>query len=650
MTYDPYAPAPGPGTPAGLPGAPVPTRRRPRRLVVGLVAAGVVVALGAGTAGAVAVRRLVVGSPDRLVALVPADAVAYAHVNLQPSASNLLGLASLAERLEEASGEDLLDADRFAEEVGEGEPVFADDIQPWLGRQAAAFALAPSDADAADGTTDAAALVLVSDRAAAEAFVTDHVDTTGDWDAGDGATGWQLAGEQVVALTDDLLVVGTTEAVGAVLDPADTSLADQAGYAELVDALPSSVASAWVDVEAVSTRFDELGAGRAGVLAEQVPVAQVALGLSLGSGAADLTTVSRPGAAAADAATDEPVAAASLADLPAGGLLYLRYPDAGTVLDNALVALDEQAEGTGEPLPSAQVDEGLAVYGTDVATVTGWLGDVVAAVAYDPTRAEDNVGLLVRAAVSDESAAAELVDALAADVPPDSGLDVAPGSISAGSASLRAGDDALSLQAGELGEGTLGEDPAWSDAVDGLPGEPVAYLDVRALTGALVPLLVGEVDPEDPQGLDVLTAFDRLVVTSERGDDGLERSSVRLSWGEDLQPLDLDAETNPPDVDLGGLGELEDLGGDLAGEPEDLDGLDLGQLDEDGFGAPTGTGGSYGDDATLDALWDGCEQGDDAACDELYLTSPLGSEYESFALTCGGRAPEGTYDCSAAGT
>ncbi len=45
---------------------------------------------------------------------------------------------------------------------------------------------------------------------------------------------------------------------------------------------------------------------------------------------------------------------------------------------------------------------------------------------------------------------------------------------------------------------------------------------------------------------------------------------------------------------------------------------------------------SYGDDADLDALWDDCEAGDLSACDSLYYSSPLDSDYETFALSCGG--------------
>lgn len=48
---------------------------------------------------------------------------------------------------------------------------------------------------------------------------------------------------------------------------------------------------------------------------------------------------------------------------------------------------------------------------------------------------------------------------------------------------------------------------------------------------------------------------------------------------------------------------------------------------------------TYGEDAALDALWDKCEAGDANACDDLYMESPFGSEYEEFGGSCGGRFP-----------
>ena len=48
----------------------------------------------------------------------------------------------------------------------------------------------------------------------------------------------------------------------------------------------------------------------------------------------------------------------------------------------------------------------------------------------------------------------------------------------------------------------------------------------------------------------------------------------------------------------------------------------------------------HGQDPALDALWARCADGDGAACDELFQQAPIGSEYEHFALTCGGRTPQ----------
>lgn len=57
------------------------------------------------------------------------------------------------------------------------------------------------------------------------------------------------------------------------------------------------------------------------------------------------------------------------------------------------------------------------------------------------------------------------------------------------------------------------------------------------------------------------------------------------------------------------------------------------------------SGGTYGSDPALDRLWDRCAEQDWAACDELYLDSPFGSEYESFGETCGDRTQEAFSTC-----
>ncbi len=80
------------------------------------------------------------------------------------------------------------------------------------------------------------------------------------------------------------------------------------------------------------------------------------------------------------------------------------------------------------------------------------------------------------------------------------------------------------------------------------------------------------------------------------------------------------------DIDEQALG-----GGD---DSDDGDGDSTTTTEDDG--APS-DGEEYGDDPELDALYDDCEDGDMAACDTLFFDSPIDSEYEAFAETCGGR-------------
>ena len=62
-------------------------------------------------------------------------------------------------------------------------------------------------------------------------------------------------------------------------------------------------------------------------------------------------------------------------------------------------------------------------------------------------------------------------------------------------------------------------------------------------------------------------------------------------------------------------------------EPDDVDTSDLSQAET----------------LYLDALQEACANGDWSACDELYLDSPWGSDYEEFGDTCGGLSTTGNY-------
>ena len=64
------------------------------------------------------------------------------------------------------------------------------------------------------------------------------------------------------------------------------------------------------------------------------------------------------------------------------------------------------------------------------------------------------------------------------------------------------------------------------------------------------------------------------------------------------------------------------------------------RYDHRGHGQSAAPVGPY----TMDDLVDECEAGDLGACDDLYAQSDVGSNYERYGRTCGGRLPASAAD------
>ena len=143
--------------------------------------------------------------------------------------------------------------------------------------------------------------------------------------------------------------------------------------------------------------------------------------------------------------------------------------------------------------------------------------------------------------------------------------------------------------------------------------------------------LTSDSDEMSPAGLECFgeLTFEDLVLIGGGSDDDLFGSGAS-SYGDD------------PELDA--LWDACEAGDDVACDdlywesPLGSEYESFAQENGGGSGGLFGSGASsYGDDPELDALWDACEAGDDVACDDLYWESPLGSEYESFGLSCAGR-------------
>lgn len=121
--------------------------------------------------------------------------------------------------------------------------------------------------------------------------------------------------------------------------------------------------------------------------------------------------------------------------------------------------------------------------------------------------------------------------------------------------------------------------------------------------------------------------------------------SVVDEMGEDaFDGVDFTADEPPEEIQdelfSAALNALEDCDidpADFGGSTDDT--TDTTEGSDDGG---DGGDGSYGSDPELDDLYDACADGDFQACDDLYLQSPAGSEYEEFGDTCGDRnEPQG---------
>ena len=115
-----------------------------------------------------------------------------------------------------------------------------------------------------------------------------------------------------------------------------------------------------------------------------------------------------------------------------------------------------------------------------------------------------------------------------------------------------------------------------------------------------------------------------VAIADEHGIEAVTMRRVGDELGAEAMSLIASAALNGEDA--GALDDTMSAAADECGVSQDA--FDD-QFDSDPF--------AYGDDPELDALYDSCAGGDGAACDDLYLNSAAGSEYEQFAGTCGDR-------------
>ena len=200
---------------------------------------------------------------DRAARAVPADAIAYATVYLQPSTGQQMNLALLLGHVPgfaDAANLDQKIHEIAARFLGQAGIDYEADVRPWIGNQLS-VALRPATADQAMPTP--IVLAGVKDQAAAEsgtAAIAAGRGLTGVSDTYRG-TAITVADGLAWAVLDDLLIASTDRAsLEAALDAeadARPSLADDAGYADAVRRLPADhLASAYLNLAGAAAEAD----------------------------------------------------------------------------------------------------------------------------------------------------------------------------------------------------------------------------------------------------------------------------------------------------------------------------------------------------------------------------------------------------------
>jgi hypothetical protein len=140
-------------------------------------------------------------------------------------------------------------------------------------------------------------------------------------------------------------------------------------------------------------------------------------------------------------------------------------------------------------------------------------------------------------------------------------------------------------------------------------------------------------------GIEPLAILDGTVT----GDEDAELLAIAVTCVEDLarvpafvqSVIDASAESGTTITEAQAICVIERMADDdpVSAAAECIDGIE-------GNGERPGPIDTYGDDPTLDLLWDACERGNNQACDELYVSAPLDSGYLDYARTCAGQLPD----------
>jgi hypothetical protein len=375
--------------------------------VVILAVVGVLGVAAVAVAGTLAYQMFFGSASDNAVNLVPADAVVYGNVFLDPSMDQKRAIENLLEKFPEAPNADEARnklVDLLNEGLAEVDMNFDEDIDPWLGDQLAIWAQIPDDLESAPApeieSFPLAFMIASDDDDAALRFVREVSANDEDELTDESYEGadYMFNEEERLAfgVVDGFLTIGSEAGFKAMVDVSggEDSLADSETYTDTTDVLTEDrLATFYFDGAALTEALEESGApagamefGSFGIFGGSLTPTAGALFVESDKVVFESTT--RPGDE--DGEDTPEISDGLLPDLPADSWGAFGIPDLGTTLETVYDALIEAfAQGGMSPeqldsqfeaqtgldlrddLLSWMGDAGLFVSGTDPLSVGG---------------------------------------------------------------------------------------------------------------------------------------------------------------------------------------------------------------------------------------------------------------------------------------
>ncbi|MGH2774422.1 MAG: DUF3352 domain-containing protein [Actinomycetota bacterium] len=485
--------------------------------VVVLAVVGVLGVAAIAVAGTLGYQMFFGSSEDDAVALVPADAVVYGNIFLDPSMDQKRAIGDLLEKFPEAPNADEARnklVDLFDEGLAEIDMNFDDDIDPWLGNQVAGWAQIPDDLMGGGIATEvptppAAFLIASDDDDAALQFVEEASANSDDQLTDESYEGADyMLNEQegsAAGVVDGFLVIGSEEGFKAVVDVSggEDNLSDSGTFTETTDELTEDrLATFYFDGAALAEALEASGApagamefGSFGIFGGSLSPTAGALFVESDKVVFESTTM--PGDEDGEEVPE--ISNGLLPDLPGDSWGAFGLPDLGTTLEDLYDTLieafaqggmspdqlDSQFEAqTGlnlrEDLLSWMGDAGLFVAGTDPLSTSGGLVIESTDPATSSATVDQLAALLQQQGIPTEPFSAGGADGFAVEIPAPGVTERAV--VLAGDRVVIAYGEEAAVNALESSD-PLSESEAFQTATEGLGDDFTAagYFDVDAM-------------------------------------------------------------------------------------------------------------------------------------------------------------------------